>query len=1209
MPQEFSDTQEGQAELARLREALARLEDENRGLREAQARLEAPPAWEDLQQALRQSEEKFRLAFWTNPDLCCITRARDGAFIEVNPGFEAVSGYSRQEILGSNSLALNFYPDPQVRRQLVEDLAAHGQVRGREVEFRARDGRIIHTLMSMAVFTLDGEPHILSTIKVIDDLRAAQESLAQSEERYRRIVETANEGIWAVDQEERTTFVNQRLAGMLGYTSQEMLGRTVASFVLPEDLADYQAHLAQRRSGLGGHYERRFRRQDGSHIWTLISSTPIMDDQGRLAGSFAMLTDITGRKAAEENIQRLNQGLEEQVRQRTASLAESVARLESEIAQHQQARQDLEASNQKYCTLLEHTLQGVAILEGDPAHFAYVNPRMTEIFGYSAQEFGGLGPEEMWKLVHPEDREMARQRALTRLAGQGPAPRYEFRIVRKDGGLRWVEVFSAPTEHQGRPASQVAYIDITERKQAEEALRQSEEKFSKAFRHSPALMALTVLEDGTYLDVNDKFLDLLGMPREEVIGRTSVDIGWLKAGDRRQVVETLKTQGRVSGLEITSYQRDGTPVPCSYHCELVNIGGKQRLLTIALDMSERKRAEKALRQSEERYRLLVESANEGIVVAQDGLVKFFNQRMVEIIGLSLTEDGIKPFLEYVHPEDRLLVLDRYQKRLAGDATPYHDPVRIIDKQGQVKWLQPSSVLIQWEGRPAYLGFFTDITQSKYLEQELAESEKRYRLISENALDIVVLRDAQMRGLYVSPSVKRVLGYEPQEFLDTPLLELLHPEDAQGPPREAMANLQKGQGEVYIQNRVRRKDGSYVWLEVLTAPMRDEAGGITGFLAAARDISERRRAEDALLHLAAGVAHNFNNVLMASLSNAQAAQGLLARGQAEPERLGELLENVAQAALGGRDVVHRLSRFVSGRQEQTSSAEMVDLGQLLAALPGLVGGMTAPGRVRLDLRTQENLVVKGVAGELMEVFLNLAKNAAEAMPLGGVLEVSARAEGQLAVIEFNDNGMGADQATLARFFEPFFSTKGAQGQGLGLSVSLAIARGHGGDLSARSQPGQGTTLTVRLPLGREALATGPASPRAAQAGPLKVLLVEDEGLVAMGMTLTLESAGHQVLHVVTMAGALAIMEQFRPHLAVCDLGLPDATGWEVCARLESQARELGLKHLPLVVLSGWGREQLGALPPGAPQPFAYLQKPVERARLLEVIAQAVQQPPG
>ncbi|MBI4800879.1 MAG: PAS domain S-box protein, partial [Desulfarculus sp.] len=762
---------------------------------------------------------------------------------------------------------------------------------------------------------------------------------------------------------------------------------------------------------------------------------------------------------------------------------------------------------------------------------------------------------------------------------------------------------------QGQDYILTIFQDLTEEKAAQEAQRQSEEKFALAFRHSPALMALTALEDGTYLDVNDQFLKLLGMAREEVIGRTSVGVGWLKAEDRARVIETLNAKGRVSGLEITSYKPDGTPVPCSYHCEMVNIGGRQRLLTIALDMSERKRAQEALRQSEERYRLLVESANEGIVVAQDGLVKFFNQRMVEIIGLSLPEDGIKPFLEYVHPEDRPLVLDRYQKRLGGDPAPYHDPVRIIDKQGRVKWLQPSSALIRWEGRPAYLGFFTDITQSKHFEQKLAESEERYRLISENALDIVVLRDAQMRGLYVSPSVKRVLGYEPQEFLDTPLLDLLHPEDVQGPQQETLAQLQQGKGEAYLQNRVRRKDGSYVWLEVLTAPMRDEAGRITGFLASARDISQRRRAEDALLHLAAGVAHNFNNVLMASLSNAQAAQGLLARGQAEPERLGELLENVAQAALGGRDVVHRLSRFVSGRQEQTSSAEVVDLGQLLAALPGLVEGMTAPGRVRLELRAQEDLLLKGMAGELKEIFLNLAKNAIEAMPQGGVLEVSARAEGQLAVIEFNDNGQGADQATLARFFEPFFSTKGAQGQGLGLSVSLAIARSHGGDLSARSQSGQGTTLTVRLPLGREALATEPASPRAAQAGPLKVLLVEDEGLVAMGMTLTLESAGHQVLHVVTMAGALAIMEQFRPHLAVCDLGLPDATGWEVCARLDSQARELGLKRLPLVVLSGWGREQLGALPPGAPQPFAYLQKPVERARLLEVIAQAGQQTPS
>ncbi|MBI4799609.1 MAG: PAS domain S-box protein, partial [Desulfarculus sp.] len=526
MPQEFSDTQESQAELDRLREALARLEDQNRRLREAlaQARPEAPPAREDLQQALSQSEEKFRLAFWTNPDLCCITRARDGAFIEVNPGFEAVSGYSRQEILASNSLALNFYPDPQVRQQLVKDVAAHGQVMGREVRFRTRDGRLISTLMSLAVFMLGGEPHILSTIKVIDDLRAAQERLAQSEERYRRIVEMANEGIWAVDQEERTTFVNQRLADMLGYTSQEMLGRTVASFILPGDMADYQARLARRRTGLGGHYERRFLRKDGGHIWTLISTTALMDAQGRFTGSFAMFTDITERKADEEKIQRFNEGLEEQVRQRTASLAATVARLQSEIVRHQQARQELLASNQRYGTLLEHTLQGVAILVGDPAHFAYVNRRMTDIFGYSSQEFGDLGPEEMWKLVHPEDREMVRQRALSRLAGDRPPPSYEFRIVRKDGGLRWVEVFSAPTEHLGQPASQIAYMDISERKRAEEALRQSEEKFSAAFRAIPVPAAITEVDSGRFVEVNDALTQAAGLTCRQMVGKNGLEL-------------------------------------------------------------------------------------------------------------------------------------------------------------------------------------------------------------------------------------------------------------------------------------------------------------------------------------------------------------------------------------------------------------------------------------------------------------------------------------------------------------------------------------------------------------------------------------------------------------------------------------------------------------------------------------------------------------
>ena len=200
----------------------------------------------------------------------------------------------------------------------------------------------------------------------------------------------------------------------------------------------------------------------------------------------------------------------------------------------------------------------------------------------------------MWKLVHPDDRDMVRQRSLSRLAGQTPLPHYEFRIQRKDGEVRWVEVFSAITDHDGKPASQIAYIDITDRKQAEDALIASEEKFFVAFMHAPVMSAITTLKDGAYLEVNDKFLEISGFTRREILGQTSSEVGWIQDKDWRRIVDELQRHGRVSGIEITSYAKDGRHLDCIYTGELVTIGGVKRLLSMALDITARKRSEEAL---------------------------------------------------------------------------------------------------------------------------------------------------------------------------------------------------------------------------------------------------------------------------------------------------------------------------------------------------------------------------------------------------------------------------------------------------------------------------------------------------------------------------------------------------------------------------------------------------------------------------------------
>lgn len=428
-------------------------------------------------------------------------------------------------------------------------------------------------------------------------------------------------------------------------------------------------------------------------------------------------------------------------------------------------------------------------------------------------------------------------------------------------------------------------------------------------------------------------------------------------------------------------------------------------------------------------------------------------------------------------------------------------------------------------------------------------------------------------------------------------------------RQAIANLAATNQKLQEEMAVRRKAEAELrqYQEKLEGKVEERTAELALTNRNLQDeVAARVEAERSLRLMASGVAHNFNNFLMAILSSTQAAQALLRDKPTDLDRLDSQLGNAVMACRGGGDMVKRLSRYVATGREASPSLEVVDVGPLLRALPDAVGGMpgaAGAGQVETRLSIGGGVFVRAAAGDLMEVFLNLAKNAREAMPTGGVLDISARVEQSQVVIAFKDTGIGADADTLKSFFAPYFSTKRNLGQGLGLTISQAIIISHGGVLSAESIPGRGATLTVRLPLAPAPPAARPQATSPAAARPVKILLVEDEGMVAMGVTFILESAGHGVHHVSTMSGALADLGCVRPDLVICDLSLPDAQGWEVCGRLERGARASGLGAMPIVVLSGWSEDQVGLDEQHQVKLFAYLQKPVESARLLGVVNRA------
>ncbi|MEE8415476.1 MAG: PAS domain S-box protein, partial [Desulfobacterales bacterium] len=285
--------------------------------------------------------------------------------------------------------------------------------------------------------------------------------------------------------------------------------------------------------------------------------------------------------------------------------------------------------------------------------------------------------------------------------------------------------------------------DLPQRKPAEEALRESEAKYLQLFNTVPAAIILYDAETKELIDGNDAAFDLYGYSREEFLNLTYWDITAEPEKTKKIIPRVLS--GEVKRIPLR-YQKkkDGTVIPIDASVGVFRLNNREVICGVSTDISryrqaqeelektnqelrdeiqDRERAEKLLRESEEKYRLLVKNANDAIFIAQDDAVKFPNPKGEEMTGYSAEELAKMPFIDLIHPDDRNMVLDRHRRRLSGEKLPAIDEFRIINKAGEKLWVELNAVVINWEERPATLNLLRDITQQKKLEAQLLDTRK------------------------------------------------------------------------------------------------------------------------------------------------------------------------------------------------------------------------------------------------------------------------------------------------------------------------------------------------------------------------------------------------------------------------------------------------------------------------------------------------------
>jgi PAS domain S-box-containing protein len=667
---------------------------------------------------------------------------------------------------------------------------------------------------------------VIGSITVVTDLTdryRSEQHLKSSERQLSDIIDFLPDAILVIDKEGKVVSWNRALEKMTGIGADDILGKGDYEYALPfygyrrpilVDLlfkpdskleAEYD-NLEKDGMNLTGEVFIPSFGKYGSYIWA--KSAPLYDSTGNIVGAIESIRDITDRKRTDEA---------------------------------------LKESESKFRLLFERSADAMFLLDGKK----YIDCNKAEMRMMrcsTKEELLNIYPFQIAPERQPNGRlSYEEAEEMMSKAFQNGTHRFEWIRCRVDGEMFPVEITLTSIPWKGKQILHAVVKDITDRKLAELALMESEDRFRMLSEKSPLGISL-VRKDSTFEYINPRFLELFGYTCDELVTKQKwFELAYPDPTYREQAITLWEKDlidhpevGALKEREFTIRCKDGTNKIVLIRSVLLE--GDRKLQTYE-DVTERKHAEQALKASEEKYRLLFENANESIVVAQDDRIKFFNPKFLIATGYSEQELISKPFEEFIHPDDKEMVINNYIQRIKGEHANQLYSFRIIDKNGFIKWLEISAVLITWEGKPATLNFLTDITDRKQAGEALEEKESKYRLLVEGQTDLVVKVDTEGRFLFVSPTYCRTFGMTEKELLGKRFMPLVNEEDQEKTAKE-MEKLYKPPYICYIEQEAKTKDG-WRWLAWNDKAILNENGKIDAIIGIGRDITERKRAEEAL----------------------------------------------------------------------------------------------------------------------------------------------------------------------------------------------------------------------------------------------------------------------------------------------------------------------------------------------------------------------------
>ncbi|MHC5754831.1 MAG: PAS domain-containing protein [Nostoc sp.] len=1148
---------------------------------------------------LRESEEWLRLALSASRMGTWNWNIQTGK-ISWSDNLEALFGLEQGEFDGSFEMfAARVHPDDRDRL-----LAAVGRAvaigEDYDIEFRVvyPNGTIRWALSQGKVFyDQHGQPIQMAGIDLdITERKRSAETLRESEERFRQLAENIDAVFWIKEvSKNRVSYVSPAYKKLWGLNPQELYQGQQAwvDRIHPEDRE--ATDRAFHEKAVAGQFDEEYRiiLPNGSIRWVHDRCFPLRDETGEIYRFAGIAEDISDRKQVEQ------------------ALRDSEERLQMA----------LEGSG--------GGLWDWNIVTNED----YLSSRWLEMLGYEQGELPGHF--NSWeRLIHPDDKVWVMERLNAHLQDDSVSYKFEYRMLTKSGEWKWIANHGKVVlrDQQGNPLRMAGiHFDISDRKQAELDLRQSEEFKNRILDSSSDCIKVLSL-DGRLLYMNTGGLCLMEIDDLNPY----LNIEWLclwEDGYRQQAEQALAAAktGEVSIFRGYCPTVKGTPKWWEVVVSpILDASGQlERILLISRDITERKKTELLLQESEARLKLAYKATRSGVwdwdITRNSAHV---SEEYCNLFGLDLTTEEVsfEQWLSLLYPDDRTFANEIVSRTIQQQQEYYETDYRILHPDG-IRWLAArAKVFYDAAGNAVrMLGNVQDISDRKQVEDELRQSEERYRYLAEAIPQLVWTCDASGSCDYANQRLCDYTGLSLEQILGQGWISGVHPDDRQAAQSLWNNTVDCGSSYRHEYRFKRASDRSYRWHLVLGMPLKDQRGQVVKWFGTCTDIHDQKElevernrllAQEQAARAEAERANRIKDEFLAVLSHELRSPlnpilgwtKLLQTRKFNETKTAQALATIERNAKLQTQLIDDLldvAKILRGKL--SIEATPVNLASVIESAIDTVSTAAIAKSITLHPVLPNIGQVSGDSNRLQQIVWNLLSNAIKFTPNGGRVEIRLQPLDNQAEIIVSDTGKGINPEFLPYIFESFRQedvsvTRKYGGLGLGLAIVRQLVEAHGGTITADSAgEGLGATFTVQLPLLNvepEIKQPDELSQPALELTGIRVLTVDDDADARELLTVLLAEYGAKVLTVSSAAEVLANLESFQPDVLVSDIGMPEVDGYSLIQQIRALTAERG-GEIPAIALTAYARieDSLRAITSGYQR---HVTKPLDPEELVQAV---------